>query len=274
MAFLECNFLSPSLFRTVPIRVILPTDKLFGGGAQEQRPFKTLYLLHGILGNYTDWVNNTSVQSWAEARNLAVVMPSGDNFFYVDNEKSGNFYGRFISRDLVDFTRKSFPLSDKREDTFIGGLSMGGFGSIVNALHHPETFSAVCALSSALISSEVHTHTEYTDNPFTNRGYYEAVFGDIDKVAGGKDDPDALAEGLKDSEIKPKFFLACGTEDNLFEPNRKFKDHLIKLGYEVEWQEGPGVHDWNFWSAYLQKALDWLPLGDAKEGIGSGHISD
>ena len=146
MALIQCNFFSKALMRTVPIQVVLPTDKFVGPqGIQPEGPFKTLYLLHGIMGNYTDWVSGTRVQSWAQDRNLAVVMPSGDNSFYVDNPKSSANYGTFIGKELVDFTRRTFPLSRKREDTFIGGLSMGGFGSIVNGLQNPETFGAVCA---------------------------------------------------------------------------------------------------------------------------------
>ena len=87
MALLQCNFFSQALMRTVPIQVVLPTDKTLGpGGPAAQGPFKTLSLLHGIFGNDTDWVCGTRVQSWAQDRNLAVVMPSGDNSFYVDNK--------------------------------------------------------------------------------------------------------------------------------------------------------------------------------------------
>ena len=83
MALIQANFISKSLLRTVPIQVILPVDKFSMTGAPqaEQKPFKTLYLLHGILGNYTDWVSGTRIQRWAEERNLCVVMPSGDNAF-------------------------------------------------------------------------------------------------------------------------------------------------------------------------------------------------
>ena len=77
-------------------------------------------------------------------------MPTGENKFYCDSEISGDRYGKFIAEDLVEFTRDTLPLSRKREDTFIGGLSMGGFGSIVNGLRHPETFGCITALSSAL----------------------------------------------------------------------------------------------------------------------------
>ena len=216
MALLQCNFFSQALMRTVPIQVVLPTDKTLGpGGPAAQGPFKTLYLLHGIFGNDTDWVCGTRVQSWAQDRNLAVVMPSGDNSFYVDNPKASAYYGRFIGQELVDFTRRSFPLSTRREDTFLGGLSMGGFGAIVNGLQHPQTFGAVAALSSALILDSMLEHTQYTDFLMTNKGYYESVFGELSQVRGGVNDYDALAEKVAKEPVRPKFYLACGTEDGL-----------------------------------------------------------
>ena len=161
MAIIQCNFFSKSLMRTVPIQVVLPTDKFTFGpsAAAEEKPLKTLYLLHGIFGNYTDWVSGTRLQAWAQDRDLCVVMPSGDNSFYVDNRKTSALYGSFISKDLVDFTRRSFPLSRKREDTFIGGLSMGGFGAIVNGLQNPDTFGYVVGLSSALILNQETVNT-------------------------------------------------------------------------------------------------------------------
>lgn len=276
MAILQCNFNSKSLMRTVPVNVVMPTDKIVfpGQPVPEEKPLKTLYLLHGIFGNYTDWVNRTRLQSWAEARNLAVVMPSGDNSFYVDNRKTSALYGSFISKDLVEFTRKTFPLSRKKEDTFIGGLSMGGFGAIVNGLQHPETFGCIVGLSAALVLNEQNLNSEYTDFLMTNRGYYESVFGDLNKVLGGENDYTALAERIASREDRPRIYLACGTEDSLMEPNRIFRDKLEALGYDLTWQEGPGGHDWKFWDEYILKAMDWLPLGDAVQGVSSGHVSE
>ena len=151
MAIIEVNFISKCLMRVVTFNAIIPVDK-FGPQAEnaEQKPLKTLYLLHGIFGNYTDWVNGTRIQAWAEANDLAVIMPSGENRFYLDDEKSGELYGEFIGKELVEFTRKLFPLSDKREDTFIAGLSMGGYGAIRNGLKYAENFGCVIGLSAAL----------------------------------------------------------------------------------------------------------------------------
>ena len=275
MALLHCNFMSRSLGRPVPIQVVLPTDKMAGPqGQAPQGPFKTLYLLHGIFGDETDWVCGTRLQSWAQDRNLAVVMPAGENSFYVDNPRASRLYGTYIGKELVDFTRRTFPLSAKREDTFIGGLSMGGFGAIVNGLQNPETFGAVCALSSALILDSMMENKEYTDFLMTNKGYYESVFGGLDQVRGSDMDYDALAEKVAKEPVKPRFYMACGTEDGLIGVNRAFRDHLQGLGFDVTYEEGPGVHDWYFWDKYILKAMEWLPLDRPEQGISSGHVSD
>ena len=77
MALIQVNFMSKSLMRTVNMNVILPVDKIIFPGTpmREDKPHKTLYLLHGVFGNYTDWVCGTNIQRWAEENNLAVVMP-------------------------------------------------------------------------------------------------------------------------------------------------------------------------------------------------------
>ncbi len=277
MALIQCNFFSKSLMRTVPIQVVLPTDKVSFSedAAPVEKPFKTLYLLHGIFGNYTDWVSGTRVQAWAQDRNLAVVMPSGDNKFYVNNPRSNEMYGDFIGKELVDFTRRSFPLSRCREDTFIGGLSMGGYGALVNGLRNPETFGAICALSAALILEKAIGPMEYTNFLMDNKGYYESVFGDLTKLKGSDMDYDALAKKVgTGTNPKPKIYMACGTEDELITPNRAFRDHLKALNFDLTWVEGPGIHDWYFWDEYILKAMDWLPLDDVSQGVSSGHVSE
>lgn len=274
MAIIEVNFISKCLMRTVTFNAIIPVDK-FGPQAEnaEQKPLKTLYLLHGIFGNYTDWVNGTRIQTWAEANDLAVIMPSGENHFYLDDEKSGELYGEFIGKELVEFTRKLFPLSDKREDTFIAGLSMGGYGAIRNGLKYAENFGCVIGLSAAL----VHDTWKDADNSapiFTfRRNYYEAVFGEYDKVKGSDKDPKALLLKLKEEgRPVPKMYLCCGTEDGLVTANRDFRDFLNENGVDLTYVEGPGKHDWVFWDTYIKKVLDWLPLNRTGAGINSGNV--
>lgn len=269
MALLQVNYLSCALFRTVPLNVILPTDKIdYATGtylSTSGQKFKTLYLLHGLLGNYTDWVSGTRIQRWAEEKNLAVVMPSGDNSFYFKGPAPMNDYERFIGEELLAVTRRMFPLSDKREDTFIAGLSMGGYGAIRNGIVFSEKFSHVAGLSSA-----VHFLEDPPEDHFT-KGFF------ADPAAAAKTNLNvkvAFEELLAEGRRQPRFYLSCGRKDDLMPANESFRDFLMERGADVTWDEEPNAgHEWDFWDSQIKKVLDWLPLGSASAGLGSGNVN-
>ena len=254
MALLQVNYLSQALFRTVTLHVVLPVDR-FNAEAdkyenKENRKYKTLYLLHGLLGNYTDWISQTRIQKWAEEKNLAVVMPSGDNSFYFRSRTPWNDYETFIGKELVEMTRRMFPLSKKREDTFIAGLSMGGYGALRNGIVFSETFSCAAGLSSAL-----HLFEDLSK---------EADIGLFDNFkAASKTSLNpkvAVKEMLKENRPVPKIYMSCGTQDDLMKANEDFRDYLRKNKIDVTWDEEDYGHDWDFWDSQIKKVLDWLPL--------------
>ena len=284
MALMTVNFFSASLARTVTINVILPADKQMNALISEAtgapyRPnvpeggFKTLYLLHGVFGNYTDWVTGTRIQRWAEEKDLCVVMPSGDNMSYIDQTAAHDNYGRFIGEELVAITRAMFPLSTKREDTFIGGLSMGGYGAFRNGFKYADTFGYIASLSGAFLVDGMDERTDDDPMFINTRTYAEAVYGDLSKVEGSDKDPSWLAEQLAASGKElPKVYMACGTEDFLYEANQTALARLKKCGYDVTYEEGPGGHEWDFWDTYIKHVVDWLPLGEATQGTNSGNV--
>lgn len=252
MALIQVSFISEALKRAVPVQVILPVEKA-------EPPYKTLYLLHGVLGNEGDWVAGTCVQRWAEEKEMAVVMPAGENGFYLDDEKACRCYGRYIGEELVEMTRKMFPLSEKREDTYIAGLSMGGYGALRNGLKYAETFSRIAGLSSALFMDEMQDWTNDAKDFFRRRDFVESIFGDLTKVKGSEKDPGWLAKELKaEGKEVPAIYMACGTEDSLLAANRRFRDELKKIGVKFTYEEGSGGHEWDFWNRYIKKVLDWL----------------
>ena len=267
MALIQVNYLSRALFRVVPVNVILPVDKIdfmTGGYAmKEGQKFKTLYLLHGLLGNYTDWVSGTRIQRWAEEKNLAVVMPSGDNSFYFKSRTPWNDYETFIGKELVEVTRNMFPLSDKREDTFIAGLSMGGYGAVRNGIVFSDTFGYVAGLSSAL-----HLFDNLSEE--ANIG----LFDNLEAASKTNQNPKvAVEEMLAQKRNIPKFYLACGRKDDLMKSSEDFRDFLKGKGLDVTWDEDPNAaHEWDFWDAQIKKVLDWLPLDNANGGLSSGNV--
>ena len=275
MAFIQMNLLSKTLMRTVPVSVILPVDKMVFPGMpeREDKPYKTLYLLHGVFGNCTDWVCGSRIQRYAEEHDLVVIMPSGDNAFYVDQPGGNNFYGEFIGKELVELTRKMFPLSRKKEDTFIGGLSMGGFGALRNGLKYSDTFGCIISLSGALHLEQMAARTE--DAPFflESKSYAEACFGDLTKVLESDRNPRWLVKQLKKAgKDLPRIYMACGDQDGLLPVNQDMAAFLKEQDADVTFEIGPGSHEWDFWDTYIRKAIDWLPTECSGLGRNSGNV--
>ena len=277
MALMTLSFYSPALRRTVPLTVVLPTDKQLPGkpGYQNAAPYKTLYLLHGVFGCSLDWLSGTRVRALASNANLCVVMPSGDNKFYADSKFTGDKYGKFIAEDLVAFTEATFPVSKKREDRFIAGLSMGGYGAMVNGLRHPETFGVICGMSSAFMKEHVLTSVEEPGHGLFTSTEYRTMFGldDVKDFEGSENDYDMLARRVaKSRRKKPIIYLCCGESDSLLKYNQDYRDLLVELGYDVTYKEWAGDHNWKFWDEAIEKVINWLPLGKAEKGVSSENV--
>ncbi|OPJ61961.1 alpha/beta hydrolase [Clostridium oryzae] len=261
MAVLDVNFYSNVLMRPVIYKAIIPIDgPVFPGTeAKKTKELETVYLLHGIMGNCNDWTLYTRVVKLAEQYNVAVIMPSGENSFYVDQETQWNHYGEYIGKELVEETRKLFPLSHKKEDTFIAGLSMGGYGAIRNGLKYNDTFGAIAALSAALVTDQALEADEKAEWFFSKKSYYETIFGDLSKLKGSDKDPEWLVKNIKaQNGSMPRMYLACGTEDDLLVVNRRYRDFLKAENVKHTYAESSGIHDWKFWDEYIEKALKWV----------------
>ncbi|MGN6711610.1 alpha/beta hydrolase [Anaerocolumna jejuensis] len=262
MALIQVDFFSDSLRRTVNFQALLPNDlpKLMReDNIHYERPMKTLYLLHGYSGNNKDWLLNSPVQELSVKYNMAIIFPAGENSFYVDAKSTGRAYGTFIGEELTAYVQNLFHLSPKREDTFIGGLSMGGFGAIQNGLKYNNTFSKIIALSSALIIHQIKNKKEDFKNEIADYYYYHLIFGNLDELEGSDKNPETLIKGLKMAGRNiPEIFMACGREDFLIEENRSFVKFLEKEEVRATYIEDTGVHDWAFWTRYLEPAIKWL----------------
>ncbi|MCL2402058.1 MAG: esterase family protein [Oscillospiraceae bacterium] len=261
MAWFQVSFGSSKLKRQVNANVLIPADDRMGLVPRGDKQYKTLYLLHGYSGDYTDWLTNTSLMEMAMMNDIAIVMPSGENSFYLDIERSGRMYSEFIGQELVDFTRRVFPLSRKREDTIIGGLSMGGYGALYNGLKHNDVFAHVIALSSALIVDTAPSSTYEPNMMGIHRGYFEEVFGDLDTLMESDKNLEVLAKQVLDKgKNLPDLYIACGWNDNLCYGNRKFSKYLNDIGFKHIYEEGAGTHEWPFWNNFLKRGLARLEL--------------
>jgi len=260
MANIRIEFFSNSLVRTVEIEMYIPndlrTDIQIQHNPYYDRKCKTVFVLHGFTGFGRGWTN---LYELAEKYNFALVFPSGENSFYLDSEATGGKYGTFIGSELIEYIRKTFGLCCAKEDTFISGLSMGGFGAIHTGLAYPDNFSKIVALSSALIIHGISVMKPGDDNGIANYYYYRKYFGDLEKLIDSDNNPETLVKKLiQQNKNIPKIYMACGTEDFLIKENRQFYDFLIKQKVDVEYIECGGGHDMAFWNEYFSKGFEWM----------------
>lgn len=251
MTSVNAVFFSTSLMRKVAYSAIIPTNNL------KNKKLKTLYLLHGWNGNQYDWLHLGNIEQLAEEFKVAVVLPSGENSFYV-NHPNGNQYGKFIGQELVEETRRLFPLSKKREDTWIAGLSMGGYGALRNGLFYHKTFGKVAALSSRVLTQDDNKAYDLTKNipehQFTVRSL---VSGTDFKDLPDNMDIHKLLRSIKNKQY-PELFLACGTEDHLYKENKKLHSFLKAEKLSHLYYEEKGNHNWEFWNKYIVRAFEWM----------------
>lgn len=270
MAILDIRLMSEALMRTVDVMVVLPADKLAFPGAPEPKRenFKTIYLLHGIFGSSIDWLSGTRVERFATDRDIAIVMPSGENSFYQDHPAAQACYARFIGEELPRVMERMFRLSAKREDRYIAGLSMGGYGALRTGLLYADTFSKIGAFSAAIITDGIEKRTNDSFMWLERRDYAEACFGDLDKVENSDKNPLWCMRDLKARGKQiPEIFMACGTKDSLYGVNIKYRDAFLAEGAKLTWHEAPYAHEWDFWDLELKNFIDLLP---AEEGAGAG----
>lgn len=259
MAFIDCHFYSESLRISTSMYVILPqsTHSQIGlvnraGGTKHP----TLYLLHGLSDDHTIWMRRTSIERYAAQLGIAVVMPAVNRSYYT-NMANGYNYWSFISEELPALARSFFPLSDQKEDNFVAGLSMGGYGAFKLALNFPNKFAAAASLSGPM---------DVSDNQINGLGEeFQQVFGDRSTIHGSTNDLFHLADKVSQTNIAaPLLYQYCGTEDYTYESNTRFRDHCIKLGLDLTYEEEPGTHEWGYWDRKIQTVLEWLPLRQEK----------
>jgi S-formylglutathione hydrolase FrmB len=238
MALLRVQFRGESIAKQTNMTVILPQDAAGPG------PYPVYYLLHGLSDDDSIWARRTALERYIAGMPLIVVMPDGGRSFYTD-AKQGPAYESHIMKDVIGFVDRFFPTIAAREGRVIGGLSMGGYGSMKLALKHPDVFCSVVSHSSVFdIAANLKEKPGLGDLP--------RIFGD--DPAEGDNDVFRLAEEI-DRSMLPAIRFDCGTEDGLLPHNRKLHKRLEELGIPHEYAEFPGGHDWPYWDARVQEAL-------------------
>ena len=237
MALLQLEWMASSIERWTTVWVYYPDNTNEG-------PLKAVILLHGYQGNHTDFLTLSPVRRLAEEKGLLLVMPDGDNSFYLDYPERAEAYETYIAKELPSLIRKAFPVGKDRDHLFVLGLSMGGGGALRLGAKYGDVFGKAVSLSG------------------------EFCLGERGKTLGhGADVAAALEEAVEKKALLPQMYLTCGTEDFLLEENRYLHEVLLGHHLDHEYREAKGAHTWGFWAREMPLAFSFLEEKETgKEG--------
>ena len=271
MSLLHYSFESEYLAGATTVDIVLP-DRPRGMSCAEfyrsGRKFKALWLLHGTSGDSTDWVRRTNIELYAEELGIAVVMPSALNSNY-SNWKDfmlGYRMYDYLTEELMPLVYGWLPVSDRREDNFIAGLSMGGRGAVKYAANRPELFAGAAVLSATPMDLDemrpghpcilLDLDNERVKTTLLNAGGLEAFRESEENVWA------ILDRKARTGEL-PRFFFACGEDDAMiYGQFCAFREHAEAIGLDAEFFSAPGYrHEWRFWDLGIRRALGFFGLG-------------
>jgi S-formylglutathione hydrolase FrmB len=247
MAFLHCEIHSDSIRMNTSLCVILPQDR---AGARCEM---ALYLLHGRGQSAQAWSRYSRIESYAEKYGIAVIMPEAGRSFYTDMRNGGSYF-TYVTRELPEICGRLFHIPSGPDKTYIAGLSMGGYGALKCAFNRPDLYAGCAAFSSV---TDIHWRLENTRREDPGYRDLQGVFGERFEPAK-EDDLFAMAVEAAKSPRRPRLLLTCGNEDVRLEQNARLSVLLHNEGYDHEFLQWPGGHEWDFWETSIQKALEFF----------------
>jgi S-formylglutathione hydrolase FrmB len=161
----------------------------------------------------------------------------------------------FLTGELPATVERFFRVSTRREDTYVAGLSMGGYGAFKWALRQPERFAAAASLSGSLDLA----YTQESDDRPHIPPLMARIFAD--RTVRGSDDDLLHLVATADPALLPRLMLRCGTEDHLRKHNERFVQACLAAGVPLDAGFGPGEHAWPYWDEQIPVVLDWLLAG-------------
>lgn len=260
MAIIHMNFRSSEITRSVYPLVFLPDLNQW---RDVDPPYPTLYFLHGYSGGAVETSMFSNIALFGMRYGVAVILVDGENSFYTDDEKRGACFSRFVGEELVEVTRSVLPLSDRREDTWIAGISMGGYGALINGLRFRERFSRIGMLSPAL--GFKLENNEAPENCPVPVGELMETLGSWKEYAGSyRDEKQSLLSAVKSGQPVPDLFVGIGKSDFLYPEAVRFREYSREAGLDPEWYEAEGGHDHTFWKEAMDPLFRFLT---GKEGV-------
>ncbi len=248
-AVVELSLHSEALKRDMKYRVYIPN-----GYRATTDAYPVLYLLHGYGDDQTTWSapSRGNMQKicddWFARRpdkKRVIVMPDGLKSSYRDSFDDSSKYETYFFTELIPHVTARFRIKDDRESRAVAGLSMGGYGTALYALRHPDYFSVAVPMSGGFSGPRNVVGDGSNDQEI--KDYVES------------NDPTALLSKLTEEQKKSiRFLLDCGDDDFLIQSNLQFFTEARKNGVPCELRVRNGSHEWGYWRVSLPIALDFI----------------
>lgn len=254
---------SSTLGKDVRFSIYLPPDY-----ETSDRKYPVVYLLHGYSDDDMGWMQFGEINRYADKAiadgtipPMIIVMPDGGVSWYINSYDGKTNYESFFVNEFMPFIEKGYRIRTEKRFRGIAGLSMGGYGSFMMALRHPDLFAAAAPLSAAVIPDEGIVGTP--------DDRYEAMFGILygrglkgkDRLSEAwyKNSVLKLAETLPEADLKKiRWWIDCGDDDFLINGNmalnKIFNDRRIPHEFRVR----DGAHTWNYWRTGITDALQFI----------------
>jgi enterochelin esterase-like enzyme len=259
----EQNIKSDILKRNVKYAIYLPADY-----ETSNRSYPVVYLLHGYGDDHTGWlqfgeVNRYADKAIAEGKipPMIIVMPDAGTTFYINSFDGKQNYEDFFFKEFMPDVEKEYRIKASKKYRAVAGLSMGGFGTLVYSLKHPEIFSAAAALSAAVRSDD-----DFMAIPDARWAeVYSKVFGPDLKgserlnVTWKNNSILGLVQSKSTDELKTvRYWIDCGDDDALSKGNSLLHIALAEKKVPHEFRIRDGAHTWTYWRTGITEALEFI----------------
>ncbi|MCX2455067.1 alpha/beta hydrolase [Lacticaseibacillus nasuensis] len=206
-----------------------------------------LLLLHGLGDDETVWLTQTRLVSYAEQKQVVILMPRVDRSYYA-NSDSGVRYFDFVSDELLTRCADWLCFSCQPSATFVAGVSMGGYGALKVALNAPTRFAGAFVLSG--VTDLVKQWQEHPERD----SWYSGLFGSMNDLRGSSSDLPGLVRAWG-SAPRPFIRQICGRADPYYQMNLSFQQLASSHGFDCSLETVAGAHEWWVWDQAIQSVL-------------------
>ena len=229
------------------------------------RSYPVLYLLHGLGDDQTGWIKLGDVQRIADesinsgiSSSMIIIMPDAGSGIvgYINQPNRDWFYEDFFFEELMPHVESKFRIKKQKKYRAISGLSMGGGGTLVYALHRPDLFSSAAPLSPAIGPTDIDDFHKWISR-------YNFYFNDkieTQKLLNANHPIILIEKQSKEDLNSVKWYLDCGDDDYLYEDSSLLHLAMKKKGVEHEYRVRDGAHNWNYWKGSLPKVLGFVSI--------------